>query len=503
MKNKIKKLALTYYSRKDVQEAIYNFCKKRETVARHQDSFGKRPDSLDYPSDVIQQVKKGFTSFHCSEEHWKDPLKLSTGMSEEEKNYLREGWDLVIDIDCEWFDYSKKAAKAVVDSLNEHGVENIGIKFSGSKGMHILVPWKAFPKRLGENKTKDLFPDLPRKIASYLRYYSERLMEKNLPEDFFSQFKNVDIKKGVKCKSCNKISKESRLIVYHCPSCGREEKKIKEKYKDYKCPECKEKYKIKIDKPYYNCESCNKNNEDFPDNFSTTTEIDLFELMDLDIVLVSSRHLFRAPYSLHEKGLASIVINKEDIEDFQPKSAKALGVEARDFYPEARENEAKELVTAALDWHKEEPRKKKSSKDFKNIRIDKKNITYPPCIKNILQGVKDGKKRALFILMSYFRSVGMNFEEIEEKLDEWNEKNKKKKKGLKQGYITSQISWNKNNKSVLPPNCDKENYKAIGVCTPDNTCKKIKNPINYTVRKQFAKMKNKKDKPRKKNEKKK
>ena len=45
-------------------------------------------------------------------------------------------------------------------------VKNLGLKFSGGKGFHILVPWKAFPKFLSGNQTKDLFPEVPRKLVN-------------------------------------------------------------------------------------------------------------------------------------------------------------------------------------------------------------------------------------------------------------------------------------------------------------------------------------------------
>ena len=67
-KRKVQIIDQSYYSRKEVQEAIYNFCKNRETVPRYLEGFGKRPDVLDYPTDILALVKKGATSFHCSEE---------------------------------------------------------------------------------------------------------------------------------------------------------------------------------------------------------------------------------------------------------------------------------------------------------------------------------------------------------------------------------------------------------------------------------------------------
>ena len=129
---KVQIIAKSYYARKDVQQAIYDFCKNRETVPRYLEGFGKRPDMLDYPTDVLNSTKKGATSFHCSEELWTDPLKLSTEMTPEQANELRAGWDFLIDIDSKYLDYSKIAAKLLIKALEYHGVKNIGIKFSGS-----------------------------------------------------------------------------------------------------------------------------------------------------------------------------------------------------------------------------------------------------------------------------------------------------------------------------------------------------------------------------------
>ena len=53
---------------------------------------------------------------------------------------------------------------------------------------------------------------------------------------------------------------------------------------------------------------------------------------------------------------------------------------------------------------------------------------------------------------------------------------------LKKGYIKSQLSWAYRKKPILPPNC-KEFYQGIAVCTPDDFCKLVKNPVNYVVRK--------------------
>lgn len=482
---RIASLALAYYSRSDIQKAIWEFCQNRETVPRHFDIFSKRPDSLEYPNDIFQNVKKGWSSFHCSEELWHDPLKLSPDLRQEEINQNRNGWDLLIDIDCKWFDYSKKAAQAVIATLKHHGIKNIGIKFSGGKGFHILVPWKAIPKEINGKETKDLFPEIPRKIAAYIRFYAEKILKDSLPDDFYSQFKNVNIKKGVKCTVCNEISSNYRLSTFICKKCKREEVRKINDEKKYKCPDCRIEYEEKDSRIIYECKKCNINSKNSPEKFSQFDEVDLFELMGLDIVLVSPRHLFRAPYSLHEKGLVSVVIDENELEIFQPTMADPLRVKIKNFLPNSEEEEARELVITALDWHeikKDKKERQEIEKKFEQVKIDKSKIVFPPCISNIMKGLADGRKRAVFILINYFNSLNFDFDEIESKLLEWNKLNKPP---LKEGYIHSQLSWSKNQKKMLPPNCDKDYYKGIGVCTPDSLCSKIKNPVNYTVRKQF------------------
>ncbi len=399
-KEDLSNIVFIYYSRKDVQEAIFNFCKNRETIARHEDAFSKRPDTLEYPSDIMQQVKKGFSSFHCSQELWEDPLKLSTELKREDFDNLRQGWDLLIDIDSKYLDYSKIAASLIIQALEFHGVKNFSVKFSGGKGMHIIVPWKAFPSQVHDQATKNMFPEWPRIITSYLQH----LINPKLVEQI------------------TRLTTREKYILDK-----EEAKKV------------------------------------IP-----------------DLVLVSSRHLFRAPYSLHEKGLASVVLDKNQVSSFQPELANPLKAQVKNFYPQAREDEAKELLVSALDWFKQQETCKPPSKNknFQQIKLDKSSIVYPPCISLIMQGLKDGRKRALFILINYFRSLGLDWEEIQEKLESWNKLNQP---SLKEGYIQSQIAWSQRQKQILPPNCSGDWYKGIGVCSPDSLCSKIKNPVNYSV----------------------
>jgi DNA primase catalytic subunit len=407
---RIRKITQLYYSRPEILKAIFNFSENREVIPRYFEGFGKRPDSFQYPGDIFEMVKKGATSFHCSEELWKDPLKISTEMNENQLNELRKGWDFLIDIDSKYIDYSKILAELIINLLRFHGVKNIGIKFSGSKGFHILIPWKAFPKEINETKTSNKFPEWPRIITQYI-------MEKT------------------KEKLIEKISNLEKPNKY---------------VKDFKAPK---------------------------------------EVMP-DIILVSPRHLFRMPYSLHEKtALSSVVIDadSESIRNFELKDADPLKLSKnsiKNFIPDVEEGEASELLIQALDWNNEKnPEEEKLEfKNIKPIKLDNlSDKNFPPCIKNILQGLEDGKKRAVFVLINFFRSVGDNKEDIEKRIYDWNKKNSPP---LKEGYIKSQLSWAYKRKPLMPPNC-KEFYQGIAVCQPDNFCKLIKNPVNYMVRKSF------------------
>jgi hypothetical protein len=103
----------------------------------------------------------------------------------------------------------------------------------------------------------------------------------------------------------------------------------------------------------------------------------------------------------------------------------------------------------------------------------------------LLKGVKqDGRKRALFVLLSFFKSLGVTDAEIEKRILEWNEKNYLP---LKKGYILSQLQWYKRNPNHLPPNFNNPLYKDLGVDLPDKLSLKTKNPVSYAIKKYLAK----------------
>ena len=81
--------------------------------------------------------------------------------------------------------------------------------------------------------------------------------------------------------------------------------------------------------------------------------------------------------------------------------------------------------------------------------------------------------------MNYLGKIGWNKQEVEAFLVKWNRD--KNRESLREVYIKGQLNHFKP-ADKLPPNCDNEAYYlGIGVCQPDNLCKRIKNPVNYTL----------------------
>lgn len=502
---RIRDISLIYYLQPEIKKVLFEFSQNRECIPKYYEGFGKRPDIFQYENDIIEQVKKGATSFHCSEELWSEPLELTTELTKNELNKLRIGWDLLLDIDSKYLEYSKIYAKLLIDSLKFHGVENFGIKFSGSRGFHIIIPWKAFPEEVYGQKTKDMFPEWPRIISEYL----SELIKPKLAEKIFGQLSLNELaeKTGQKeqdliideCISCNKKAIKKFLITWNCKNCRNIEVTRYENKRIPKCPndDCRKPLTEKSRKEILLCEYCNFNSNDNPEMFNLHEKTEAFIVADL--ILVSPRHLIRMPYSLHEKtSLSSIVIDKNKIENFQIIDAKPFKTKIKSFYPNAKENEAKELLLQSLDWHEQKQREELVIKELKGSlpiqfqqKTDFKKITipnpseyiFPPQIKLLLDGIKqDGRKRALMILISFFKSLGVPDNEIEKRIFEWNELNYLP---LKKGYILSQLNWYKRNPNRLPPNFDNSIYRDLMVDKPDKLALQTKNPVSYAVKKYF------------------
>lgn len=487
-------ISLSHYKRREIQDEIIANSKDREVAAKFNEYFSKRPDVLRHPNDVLELAKQGATSFHASEELWKNALQLDTSLRRDELDNLRIGWDLIIDVDCTIWDYSKVITAFIIQALRENGIASISCKFSGNKGFHIGVPFESFPQSVNKKETRLLFPDGVRIIASYL--ISEEIDKENRLSNYIlksgldAMFEKTgksreEIIKNV-CSKCSKvIENKKNKFEYICTKCG----KNTVSGEDFvlKCDKCRI---IMIKKSITkNTGLCNKHGSEY-----ITAKLDLQKIISIDSIMISSRHLYRMPYSLHEKsGLVSLPLNPDEVLSFEKESAipKNIKVSKYRFLDKEKvnHNEALLLFDKSFAWY---INKESANIDMKyhagNHKVDfdiKAPLTedfFPPCIKLILNGVDDGRKRALFILINYFASIGWSYDMIEKELNAWNRKNKEP---LREVYVLGQLKYHKHTrKSILPPNCNNEGYMlGIGVCKPDNFCPRIKNPAQYSLKK--------------------
>ena len=521
---RIKSITKIYYSNPKIQKTLLDFGENREVVPSYMmNSFGKRPDSLQYPSDILNLVNKGATSFHASEEIWKDPLQINSDMSRSEQDGLRKGWDLLIDIDSPFLDYSKIAARLILDELEREGVKSYGLKFSGSKGFHILVPFSAFPEMFNEIPTNKMFPDWPRAICQYILYKIRSKYNKEVTKlgiNFTALKERTNLSKEdvveIVCPNCGSQAKKTNLVTFKCDRC--ESAHIRPNYKITKrklrCiqDDCPGLYEIVSEQDYFFCENCkakhsiNENQALKNTKYKTTTtysreakssvsaenfqeQISGEKIASLDLVLVAPRHLFRMPYSLHEKtALASIVLEKNQLEDFSPRDANPMKVEIKDFIPQnVTKDEALGLLSRAVEWKalqtdKEEKELSKKYTSFEKIDLrDVPEGFFPQPIKKLLKGLEEGRKRGLFVLLTFLRSLNFSPKYINSKIREWNKLNEPP---LKEGYIKSQIDWHlKQKRQILPPNYANDSfYKDLNLFS-EGKKPSAKNPIAEVARK--------------------
>lgn len=508
---RIKALTRLYYANPKVQEALLSFSKNREVVPRYFEGFGKRPDTLQYLSDISGLVNRGATSFHASEELWHDPLALNADLGADEVTALRASWDLLIDVDSPFLDWSRIVAQLLIEALEAHGVRNYGIKFSGNKGWHIVVPGAAFPQVLEGTPMPAGFPEWPRAICRYLMHairgeYNRRVTA-FMPSVEVIQQRTQKAREelvAAPCPSCGQPSEKGVLTHYRCDDCKTEVTRpnVRRNGKEVRCINCPGTLHVVKTEEYFFCRNCRTH------SFDTLTHNDSSKVTytkearerskhvssdfneqvsgeavgGSDLVLVAPRHLFRMPYSLHEKtALASVVVFKQELATFTPRDANPLKVVVREYLPSPVLNEASRLLSSALVWKQEHDAVSQfaTQKNYAGKKFDDADLQgvteamFPPAIKKLLRGLSDGKKRGLFVLVTFLRCCGFSPEDIAARVTEWNARNQPP---LKEGYIKSQLDWHvRQKKKVLPPNYDNEAfYKDLGLLDARPTAK---NPL--------------------------
>jgi len=456
---------LSFYKQPRVQRALIEHARNKEIAVKFNDRFGKRPEALFQEGDVLDFAKKKATSFHASEELWSNPLLITTGMSQREIEELRIGWDLILDIDCPYWPLSKLTTHLFIKALRAHGVRAITVKFSGNKGFHIGVPFQAFPATFQGRPTKDLFPEAPRRIAHYLLDY----IRQHYVEDkgtYFLFDKHYKMNKDNVFKATGKEEQPRRTQqsrTFLCHVCGHTETTTDTQ-------------------DVHTCTVCGSiMTEETPRTTNDSQQADPLSIIEVDTVLIAHRHLYRTPYSFHEKTqLISTPLLPDKVLTFSKQQATPKNVDFTIPFLDreaAQQGEATKLLIAAYDYQpriSDEELVPQKTFEIPSTAIPQQH--FPPCIRRMLNGMKDGRKRTLFTLINFLKGCGWSQEQLEQELNEWNKRNEEP---LREVVLKGQLRYASQKKEIVPPHNCKRYYQDLGVCTPDNLCSTIKNPLQY------------------------
>ncbi|MEM7813352.1 MAG: hypothetical protein QW548_00440 [Candidatus Aenigmatarchaeota archaeon] len=421
---------IEYYSNEKIAKAITEAAVGREAVGVYASGhYDSRPNVIQFPADVGQLARKGITSFHISVERWRFPMQLAAAGSANtnSSSALQTRYDTL-----------RTGWDFVIDIDSKLGL--------GESTVAAQLICKLFQKY---------------GIKRYgLKFSGRRGWHICLPWNAFP--KTIDYKPAEVG-----YPRIARILARFIRS------KIAAPLMDelLKRRPLKEMLEVLDVMP---------------------SELSPFYFVEIEQDW-GARHLVRAPYSLNEKTWnVSLPIAPDQLATFSPEVAKAdVVLKAKEVQPffVAEPGSAEGLLLDALDWWAVQ-KKEEQPAVRREVRLEGKvsEADFPPCIRNILAGLKDGKKRSGFTLISFLRFANWSWHEIEGKLQEWNVKNSPQ---LPQSVLLSQLRWAmQQNRSINPANCSNDLfYKSIGICQPDGFCKNragevtIKNPISYPFRK--------------------
>jgi len=394
-----------YYHQAKIADAIVAFSSDREFAGRTIDgAYGTRPNVVQYRNDFFQMTEK-FYSFHASIERWTNPLLLQAGARLDE---IRKGWDLIIDLDGHQFEIIRKCAGIILEALQAHGVKSISLKFSGNKGFHIGVPFEAFPKKVDNLPTKRLFPELPKKIALYLKDFVEEDVRQEL-------MRKMSVKEFAELlgKPVDEVSKEGMIDPWAS---------------------------VSID----------------------TLLVSPRHMIRIPYSLHEKSGLVSLPIKISD-------LKSFNRDDAKPEKIKPeIEFLSRD---DAEPNEMTEILSLALSRSKVERTREATGRRIERPTTKLPVECFPPCITNILKGVQDGRKRSEFILRCFLNRVGYSWDEIEAMILEWNKKNPTPlKENYLISQVKWHSKQEK--EIMPPNCDNEAYYKDFRVCDPMNLCMK-------------------------------
>jgi len=151
---------LVYYERPAILESLIQQIQARELallngwkVTRHL--------AAETANELFKQIDefKEPCSVHGSIERFADTRSKETE---------RIGWDLVLDIDHDNFEKAKELCLQTCYYLDRFGVTSYRIKFSGSRGFHVIVDGSAFDVDKYSASYLQAYPKLPLAVAIFI-----------------------------------------------------------------------------------------------------------------------------------------------------------------------------------------------------------------------------------------------------------------------------------------------------------------------------------------------
>ena len=415
-----------YYSREPVQKALVEIAKNREVVSVFKDGrFGRRPDVIQYPQDILQAVAEGTVAFHGSVERWNQPMKLDVGLTKLDLNQIRSGWDIFIDVDVDDFEIAKITTKQIIEAFKDHGVKNYSCKFTGGSSFHIGIPFESLPEKINLQPTSVQYPEMLQKVIEYIKSY----VNEQLKEAITSAATPAEISKRIG-KPLEEITGAEGIEPFKIVTMD-----IFSSRHLFRLPYSLHESSLLVSLPI------------------KAESIGRFE----------KEHALPEKVRIEEKFL----IPRVDMHD-----AEGLVVEAMDWASKHQLEVKEGLPRPAM-----QVKMKMMQEEY-----------FPPCVHNIFKGLADGRKRSIFILINFLRNMGWDLERMESRLAEWNEKNYPPiRANYLRTQLRWHLRQERN--LLPPNCDNEQFYGNMGVCTPDKCCKSggdkitLKNPVNYPFRK--------------------
>lgn len=425
---------IKYYSNPAVAERIADASKGREVAGAYWNgSYDKRPNVVQYASDVVHMAEGGITSFHISVEHWQNAMMLSAGMQAHDYDKIRTGWDILLDMDSKiGIEGGKQCALSILELLDRYKIKSYGIKFSGSRGFHFVLPGGIFPNEVDFKPLAKEYPRIPRIIASYI----ENEIRTSLMDRLLKQ----------------KTAQELIALLDEEPD--------------------------KMD-PFYFVE--------------LETNWGARHMFRAPFSLNEKKWYCSIPITRGEleKFFIGMALPKNvDMHVNTPFFTIPEEEEGTDLLMDAMDWHAKQLKDDEL-------LKKENKKPVrKDITVKMREEDFPPCIQILLKGIPDGRKRSLFTLITFLNRMNWAPEEIVDRVRRWNAANPRPlPEQMIISQLRYHVGGDLLPANCFNPQFYKS-INVNGICQPDETCKKmhVKNPISYPFKKYAVREKERQDK---------